>query len=156
MKILKSKKIYILLGVVLLLLLNVGVCFNPFDNGGCISVTFDKLPMMLADRAVLCVGEERYEINDLSLVHELTKQTCVATNTDLCCTESGDRYIEIYWGNTLVRRMLWERNHDKIVVYNEGVFHWVLFSQEGDGLVFPSEELIAKLNEVIAASNKVN
>ena len=53
MKILKNKKFYILLGVVLLLLLNVGVCFNPFDNGGCISVTFDKLPMMVSTRGTL-------------------------------------------------------------------------------------------------------
>lgn len=155
MKILKSKKFYIILGIILILL-NVGVCFNPFDGGGCISVTFDKLPMMLANRAVLCVGEERYEINDLSLVHELAKQTCVATNTDLCCKQNSNRYIEIYCGNNLVRRMQWEENHDGFIVYKTGPFHWVLFSHDGNGLAYPSEELLAKLNEVIAASNKVN
>ena len=51
----KKKKWILLICVVifcLLLLINIGVGCNPFDSGGCISVTFDKLPMMLADRAV--------------------------------------------------------------------------------------------------------
>jgi hypothetical protein len=134
--------------IVLLLQINVGVSCNPFDGGGCISVTFDKLPMMLADRAVIRVGEKHYEMTDLDFVRQITAETRCATNTDLCHNKT-DRWIDIYWGETLVRSMMWETEHDSIIVYDAGILHWVFPSDEGLGIVDPSDDLLQKLKQVI-------
>ncbi len=133
--------------VCILLLLNVAVRINPFDGGGCISVAFDKLPMMLANRVVLRSGENRYEITDGELVRQITSETRCATNTDLCYGKA-DRWIDIYCGNVLVRSMMWESEHNAIIVYRADVFHWILPSDEGFGMVDPSYDLIEKLENV--------
>ncbi len=137
--------------VVVLLFLNVSVRLNPFDGGGCFSVAFDKLPMLLADRAVIRDGENHYEINDFAFVKEITSATMCATNTDLCSHDT-DRWIDIYCGNVLIRSMQWEANHNGIIVYQAGPLHWVFPSVEGKGIVYPSEEFIAKLEAVIQTS----
>lgn len=139
-----------LAGICLLLLMNTAVCFNTQDGGGCISVAFDKLPMMIADRAVIRVGEKSYEVTDTQLVRQITSETRVATNTDLC-NHKVDRWIDIYCGDTLIRSMMWEDYHDGIVVYHAGIFHWVIPSDSGLGIVYPSDELLQKLEEVIEA-----
>jgi hypothetical protein len=135
------------ISIALLLLINVGVSCNPFDGGGCISVTFDKLPMMLADRAVIRVGEKHYEITDRDFVRQITTETRCATNTDLCYNKT-DRWIDIYCGNTLIRSMMWESEHNGIIVYEAGVFHWVFPSAEGQGIVDPSNDLLQNLKQV--------
>ena len=43
-------KLYLILGSCLLLvavlaILNIAICFNPFDSGGCIAVIYDKAAM---------------------------------------------------------------------------------------------------------------
>lgn len=137
--------------VCLLLLINVDVCLNTRDGGGCISVTFDKLPMMIADRAVIRVGEKGYEITDDELIRQITSETRVATNTDLC-NHNTERWIDIYCGDTLIRSMMWEDYHDGIIVYHTGIFHWVIPSDSGLGIVYPSEELLQKLEEIIEST----
>ena len=140
-----------LVSACLLLFVNVAVSFNTRDGGGCISVTFDKLPMMFADRAVIRVGEISYEITDDDLLRQIVSETRVATNTDLC-NHKVDRWIDVYCGDTLVRSMMWEDYHDGIVVYHAGVSHWVFPSDSGLGIVYPSEELLQKLEEIIKAN----
>lgn len=135
--------------VLLLLFLNVSFSSNPFDGGGCFSVAFDKLPMMLADKVVICLGEETtYEVTDIELVREISSATQCATNTDLCYS-GYNRWIDIYCGNVLIRRMSWDLEHNGILVYNADIFHWIFPSKDGHGLVYPSAELIAKLEAVI-------
>lgn len=140
--------------VLALLLLNVGMHMNPFVSGGCFSFTFDKLPMLLADKAVIRVGDDSYVITDSRLVNDITSETICATHTDLCCSKT-DRWIDIYCGDTLIRSMRWEDGHDGIVVYNvyndSGILHWIFPTDGGDGIVYPSEELISHLKEIINA-----
>lgn len=135
--------------LVLLLLLNVSVRFNPKDNGGCISVALDKLPMMLANRAVLTVGEERYEISDPSLVHQIALQTVCATNTGLC-RGNTDRWIELYWGSIPVRKMQWEDFHDQVVVYYDDGLHWIAGPGE-TSLANLSDEVKEKLKALCSS-----
>ena len=137
--------------VCLLMLIHVDVCFNTRDGGGCISVTFDKLQMMNADRAVIRVGDKSYEITDDELIRQITAETRVATNTDLC-NHNTDRWIDIYCGDTLIRSMMWENNHDGIIVYHADICHWVIPSDSGLGIVYPSEALLQKLEEIIGAT----
>lgn len=138
--------------VVLIVLpaVSAAVSMNPSDNGGCFSVAFDKAAMRSADRAVICVNEERYEISDPALVREIADQTLAATNTDLRHPNT-ERWIELYRGDRLIRRMRWEDNHGGIVVYEADWLHWVFPSDSGEGLVYPSEELLAQLNALISA-----
>lgn len=137
------------MGISILLLLNVAVHFNPFDSGECISVALDKLPMMLANRAVLRWGEKRYEITDSELVRQLASETRCATNTDLCYGKA-DRWIDLYCGKVLVRSMMWETEHNAIIVYQTDLFHWVLPSAEGLGMVDPSCDLLEALDHVVS------
>lgn len=132
-----------------LLIANVAVSFNPFDNGGCISVALDKPLMMKADRIIIRVGERQYEITDHDIIRKIIAETKVATNTDLRYP-STDRWIDVYCGNILVRSMMWEDNHNQIIVYNNDRLHWIFPSDDGEGIVHPSSELIAVLEEIIA------
>ena len=140
--------------VLVLLFLNVGIRMNPFVSGGCFSFTFDKLPMLLANKAVIRVGDDSYVITDSRLVNEITSETICATHTDLSYPKT-DRWIDIYCGNKLIRSMRWDDLHDGIIVYNvhddSGMLHWLFPSYGGDGIVYPSEELISQLNEIINA-----
>lgn len=143
----------LIIGVVLLLLLtNVGISINPGDNGGCISVTFDKLPMLLAQKAILCVDGEQYDVSDTKLVREIVRESVVATNTDLRYVNT-ERWIDIYCGNCLVRRIHWiTGDYPMFIVYNASPIHWIFFSNDGDGIVFPSDKLINNLESVIGTS----
>ena len=144
--------ISVLAGVLLLvalLVLNVGVHFNPTDNSDCISVVFDKLPMLLANRAVLVKGNERYDISDADLVDDIVQETMVATHSGLRHTKR-ERWIEIYWGDILVRKIQWVGGLDEMfIVYQPDLIHWVIPMAEG--IVFPSDELIARLNALMKA-----
>ncbi len=127
---------------------NVAIGIHPFDNGGCISLALDKSLLMKADKVIIRVGEEEYETTDSNVIHKITSETKVATNTDLRYPNT-DRWIDVYCGNLLVRSMRWADNHDTIVVYSSDRLHWVFPSMEGDGIVYPSEELVEMLNEII-------
>lgn len=151
----KTKRIIVIsicvICIVLLLLLltaNVAVSVNPFDNGGCISVAFDKSFMQKADRVIIRAGEKQYEVTDPDVVRKLVSETKVATNTDLRYPNT-DRWIDVYYGSVLVRSMRWADNHDAIVVYKSDKRHWIFPSMEGDGIVEPSEELIEMLNAIL-------
>lgn len=138
--------------IVLLLLLltaNVAISVNPLDNGGCISVAFDKSLMLKADRVIIRVGEKKYEVTDSDVVRKIVSETKVATNTDLRYPNT-DRWIDVYYGSVLVRSMMWEDNHDSIIVYNSDKLHWIFPTMEGDGIVEPSEELIEMLNAILS------
>lgn len=144
----KLRSIIIWVTVLFMLILNVGISVNLRDSGGCISVTFDKFPMLLVNKAVLCVDGKQYDISDSKLVRQIANESIVATNTDLCI-HSKERWIDLYLGNLLVRRIYWEPEHDMFIVYKESLIHWIFFSFEGDGLVFPSDELIQSLESII-------
>ncbi len=142
----KHKKA-IWIGVLLFLLLNVGISFNLADAQGNISVTFDKLPMMLANKVVIREGEQTYETTDFSFVKEITNTTLCATHSGIC-HGNNDRWIEVYCGPVLVRKMRWEHNHNGILVYEPGPLHWIIGIQD-TGIVYPSAELTAKLEALM-------
>jgi hypothetical protein len=159
----KKKRILLVLSICLLAvgvlavypLTKVAVCFNPFDSGGCIAVAYDKAAMRAADRVVLCVGEDRYEITDADFVDEITKELMVATHTGLRYAKV-DRWIEIYSGDMLVRRMLWAECtvQNGVFIYFEDELHPIYhnYPTDGpaDGQISPSDELVEKLNAIIA------
>lgn len=141
-----------LLCVLVVLYLNVGIASDIGGSGGCISIVFDKFSMLFADRAVICVGKERYEITDRDLIHQITKETMCAGNTDLCYPKNINRWIEIYRGDTLVRRMQWRDDdfEEMVIAYQADGLHWISPSYDGHGIVFISDELLAELNKVIS------
>ena len=135
--------------ILVLLVLNVGIGFHPEENQGCLTVVFDKFPMLLANRLVLRIGINSYEISDVDLVRTVVKETMIATSAGLRHM-SQDRWIEVYCGNLLVRKIQWVTGADDhmFVVYNEDVFHWILPFSKGEGIVYPSDELIEKLETI--------
>lgn len=138
-------------------LFNIAIHFNLFDSGGCIAIVYDKAAMRAADKVVLCVGENRYDIADVALVNRITEETMVATHTRLRYASSTDRWIEIYHGETLVRRMQWATCVDEtgVFVYKEDSTHPIYSvnpTGPEDGMIFPSKKLVEKLNAIIAAA----
>ncbi len=140
--------IIICLGLLLvLLLLNVSVEMNLRGNGGCVSVAFDKLPMLLADKVVLRIGEYSYTIDDISVVRQIVSETKVATCTDLRFWEQNAFWIDIYCGDILIRSMKCKSDFTQVIVYEKDALHWIFPTFEGEGMVFLSEELIATLQK---------
>ena len=140
-------------------LTKVAVCFNPFDAGGCIAVVYDKAAMRAADRVVLCDGEDRYEITDNNatdaiMIDWITDDLLVASHTALRHVKT-DRWLEIYSGDTLVRRMNWASCADEagVFIYEEDSVHQVYHAYPSDGsdygMIFPSESLVTWLNNVL-------
>ena len=149
----KLRKRIVWVLVLILLFLNIGVSvnLNAKEAGGCISVTFDKLPMLLVNKAVLYVDGEQYNISDSKLVREIARESIVATNTDLCVHGAEIRWIDLYVGDVLIRRVGWT-DHDDFLVYEASLIHWIPFSAGGDGLASPPKELISSLESLIDAS----
>ncbi len=145
-----KKKKLILWGSVALCLclvfaLFVGIRVAPYE---CITVVFDKFSMKDADRVVIRVGSAAYEVTDRALVDEITDATLYAERWGQCCDENTDRWIEVYRGENLVRRMRWEANHDSVLVYEPDGGHWILGTQE-PGQAYLSEELMERLEAVL-------
>ena len=134
-------------------LFNIAIHFNLFDSGGCIAIVSDKAAMRAADKVVLCVGEDRYEITHVFWVHWITEETMVATHTCLRYNSHTDRWIEIYHGETLVRRMQWATCVDEtgVFVYQEDSTHQIYSGYTGpeEGMIFTSKILAEKLNAII-------
>lgn len=146
---LKKRAFVVIIAVSIgLLVTNMSVRINPFEGGGCVSVSFDKFLMFLADRAVIRYGEFSCEITDAELIDQISSETRCATHTDLRYPQT-DRWIELYIGNTMIRKMRWENNHNGIIVYNADVYHWIFPSMSGEGIIYPSEELIEMLNTTL-------
>ena len=146
-KTLRNLIIWIL--VVVFLVFNVGVHFNLKNGQDCLSIVFDKLPMLLANRAVLVCGTNRYDISDTDLVGDIVQETMIATRSGLRYM-TQDRWIEIYCGPILIRRIEWVGGLDEMfIVYQPDLIHWVIPMAEG--MVFPSEELLARLNALMDA-----
>lgn len=135
--------------LLLLLLLNASVGIHPKDNGGCISVSWDKMPMLFADKAVLRIGEYNYTIDDIAVVRSIVSETSVATCTDLRFWEQNACWIDIYCGDVLIRSMKCEADFTQVVVYEKDILHGIFPSVEGKGMVYLSEELIATIKKQI-------
>ncbi len=133
------------LGLCLAVGLFVGIRIAPYE---CITVVFDKYQMKNADRVLIRQGNQCFEVTDRDLVDEITDATLYAERWGQCCDEKTDRWIEVYCGDNLVRRMRWEANHDSVLVYEPDAGHWILGTQES-GQVYPSAELLEKLDTVI-------
>ena len=157
----KHLHIFIILlatGVAVYCMVNVAVRFNLFDDGGCIALVHDKAAMRAADKIVLRVGDSRYEITDANFADQITEELMVATHTCLRYAEI-DRWIEIYSGDTLVRRMLWASCADEtgVFVYENDwlhpIYHTYPSNGSATGMIFPSKTLVEKLNAIIAAAD---
>lgn len=152
----KKTKLALLLSVcvvgmvllVLILTTSMAISLNVFDNGGCISVAFDKSSMTKADRIVIRAAERQYEITDPDVINMIVSETIVATNTDLRYPNT-DRWIDVYSENVLVRSMMWADNHDAVIVYNRDSIHWIYPSVDGAGIVYLSEDLVEVLNAIM-------
>lgn len=126
------------------------------NSGGCIAIVHDKAAMRAADKVVLCVGESRYDITNVFLVHWITEETMAATRTGLRYNSHTDRWIEIYHGETLVRRMQWAEcfYETGVFVYQEDSTHQIYSGYTGpeEGMIFTSKILAEKLNAIIDAA----
>ena len=138
--------IWIIVLVLLVLNVNLGIYPDPDLGDGCISVSFDKLPLLLADRIVVRHGSTSYEITDRALIWDVVTESRIPTNTNRRHT-NDNRWIDIYCGDFLVRSIRWASNvdGDVFVVYEPDLFHWLFPWDLGDGQITPSAELIARL-----------
>lgn len=139
----------LLLALILSLILipNVSVASGLKDAGGCVSVSFDKRDMMTADKLVIKIGAAEYTTTDTDFIRQFAQETVAGTHSDYCCANTEyDKWIEIYKGDRLVRRMRWIQNHDAIA-YEADADHWVLFGDEGHS--FLSNDVRRKLYEMI-------
>lgn len=152
MKLTKAQKwellvILALLLLALILIPNVSIASGLKDAGGCVSVSFDKWDMMNADKLVIKIGAAEYTTTDTDFIRQFAQETVAGTHTDYCCANTEyDKWIEIYKGDRLVRRMRWIQNHDAIA-YEADAGHWVLFGDEGHS--FLSNDVRRKLYEMI-------
>ncbi len=149
----KKVRILIAVGAAVLCLclavgLFVGIRIAPYE---CITVVFDKHQMKNADRILIRVGNGCYEVTDGDLIREITDSTLYAQTWGQCCEAQPDRWIEVYQGEMLVRRMGWEQAHDGILVYEPDAGHWILGAQ-GPGQVYLPEKVLEKLEAVIHSS----
>ena len=136
--------------VLVLLVLNVNLGFYPngakYSGQGCISVSFDKMLLLLADRIVVRQGNALYEITDRKLIWDVVTESRLPTNAGLRYMQT-DRWIEIYCGDLLVRKMRWATalDGDVFVVYEADSLHWIFPEDLSEGQVFPSADLVARL-----------
>ena len=142
----KRRRAIIWIIILALLVLNVNLGISDLDSDhGCISVSFDKVPLLLADRIVVCRGDERYEITDRALVWEVATVSRVPVHishySDTVC------WLEVYCGDFLVRRIRWADGclGEVFIVYEQDIGHWIFPNGENGAMVYPSQELLAKL-----------
>lgn len=146
----KRRRAVIWIIVLVLLVLNVNLGIYPngakYSGQGCISVSFDKAPLLLADRIVICQGDSRHEITDRGLIWDVVTESRIPTNAGLRHMQT-DRWIEIYCGDLLVRKMRWATalGGDVFVVYEADSLHWIFPEDLSEGQVFPSADLVARL-----------
>ncbi len=146
---LSKKKLLILscAGAAILLVVFLAVNVGFWCNEDCISVAFDKAAMKKVDRAAVIVDGTEYPITDPWLIRQLADQTVVSTHTLLCNSQEG-RWIELYDGDKLVRRMNWEQAHDGVIVYASDQTHWI-FGEAEYGQTYLTQEVLDALYEAI-------
>ena len=133
--------------VLVILCLNVSFSFNLFGSYGCISVAFDKWDMMHVNKAYIVDGDNTYEITDRDLIKQISKETRVATKTDVRCQPV--RWIELYYNEKLVRRIGWTGCCDGGKVYTADASHWIWPSCEKEGFCDFSRELLEQMSLII-------
>ena len=131
--------------------------FIPGEAGECISIAFfEKQKMRTVDKVVLRVDEKVVTISDANLIHEIVKETTLATHTGLKFSSQG--YIDLYSGDTLLRSMEWEVEKDTVKVYKPARTHWIIVpfanwdQRKNEGLVFLSASLADKLIALLRAA----
>lgn len=143
-------------GVIVYFVLNVAVGNKVTICGGCVSIAFDKWDMMWVDKMIVYVDGETYEITDTDLVREMARVTAVAEYYEGCQAIESERrsnnytrWIELYVGERMVRRMPWLKNHDWIQVYEADAAHWIFFGNTGVGYVSEEGGWLPRLYEAI-------
>lgn len=152
----KKKKIIIIVGSICLCLIIlaqfIGVYIDgPSTAGGeCSSIVFDKAFVKGADKIVVREGDEVITITDKSLVREIAAEFVVANRTDLC-GYNGDRCLDIYNGNMLVRHVQFNACCNLAEIYEADAGHWIFPSYSKVGQVELSKESLQRINEIIDA-----
>lgn len=149
----KRRRAIIWIIVLILLVLNVNLEVSDLaSDHGCISVSFDKLPLLLADRIVVCQGDERYEITDRGLVWDVATASRVPVH--ISHYHDTVRWLEVYCSDFLVRRIRWADGcaGEVFIVYEQDLGHWIFPNGSKGGMVYPSEELLTRL-EAACATN---
>ena len=141
-----KKRIFqiVIILVILYCFLNVGI---NVDNGT-IFVIFDKWDVMNADKMVIRDDGKEIVITDTELIQKVTKETLIAEMTD-GKHPKGDRWIELYHNDTLVRRIQW--NSDvSMVVYEKDAIHWIFPSfYDGKGYISVPWDLYQELKQIV-------
>ena len=116
--------------------------------GGAVCISFDKWDMLRADKIIIDYRGELYTVTDPEFVQTFSKETLAGTYSEYCCSNLNDGWVEIYWGDRLLRRMRYIANHDA-VAYEADLTHWVLFGKEGHA--FLSKDTWEKLHQIISS-----
>lgn len=151
---LKKRRLCILaacvIAVVLIVSQFVAVHIGLFDSGGgsCISVVFDKLSVVTADRIVYRVGDQEVTITDPGTVRFIAKHFVVANKAGLCNTQDN-RWMYIYNGDQLVRSMRWRCCEEMVDIYQVDSTHWLLPTECKTGQVELSREFLDYLDSLM-------
>ena len=155
-----QKKKQIVLGIVVLAMIlavivltqvvGVSILGAFSQSGGCVSVVFDKHTVMGADKIVVREGETVITITDKALVREIAAEFVVANRTDLC-GHHADKWLEIYNGEKLVRRIHWNDHEELVEVYEADDAHWVWPSDSQIGQIYLSRKFVDRLDEILKA-----
>ena len=134
--------------ILILLFLNVGIG-SCMTGGDCETIVFDKWSMLTADKVIIRVGEESHTVTDQEFIQQITKETLVATAADICIASQNDeRWIEVYKGEKLVRKMHWRDAHHNVRVYNADGSHWIFPGSTDYGVIYLSEDMLKQLGEI--------
>ena len=124
-------------------------CTSFTEAGGCTAVVFDKHKVRQADRIVLREGEKVVTITDPETVRQLASSFVVA-NRNALCGYYMDRWMEIYRGDTLVRRIHWNDHDELVTVYTPDATHWVFLPRNDVGQIYLSEETVQTILSLLS------
>ena len=149
-----KRRVWIVIGCIIVIILIasqfVGVHIGIFDSGGgsCISVAFDKMSVITADKIVYRVGDQEITITDPATVRYIADHFVVANKGGLCPSQDN-KWMYIYNGDRLVRSMRWRCCEEIVDVYKPDALHWVFPSEAGIGQVELSKDFLVYLDSLI-------
>ena len=150
----KKYRIWIVIGCVIVAVLVasqfVGVHIGIFDSGGgsCISVAFDKMSVLTADKIVYRVGEKEITITDPETVRYIADHFVVANKGGLC-PSLDNKWMYIYNSDRLVRSMRWRCCEEIVDIYEEDALHWLFPPECSVGQVELSKDFLVYLDSLL-------
>ena len=155
MSYLARKKVIILLAALCIIistivLVAVNTSFGASTEAyAAMSLAFDKRAMQSVDRIIIRTNGTEYELTDVALVNALVEETRAATHIQPSCPV--EKWIDMYYGDQLIRSMGWSSCCNTVNVYDTDAMHWVISVEgiENGGCVYLPNDLVEALNSSI-------